>query len=94
MKAFLRRIAEDAEKRNKFYFMRAEATYDKAQRAEFEVELLMKLQEMKDWLDGKLATYKNEGSCIRRYKCDFMSACSSGTMAGYIGKGKLFTELA
>lgn len=94
LKLFIRRIEKDAEKRNAFYFMRFEWAYDKSDRAEFEKELLMILTEMKQWIDGRLSTYKNGGSCIRRYTCDFMSACSSGTMAGYLGGAKLFTELA
>jgi len=92
-KRFMRRIADDADERKDFYFMRFESPFDKGTRLEFEEELLAILNEMKDWLDGKLATFKNGGSCIRRYTCDYMSACSSGTMAGYIGKGQLFTEL-
>lgn len=92
-KKFMRRIADDAEKRNKFYFMRFEQPFGKDVRRQFEEELEMKLNEMKNWLEGRLPTYKNEGSCVRRYNCEFISACSSGTMAGYIGKGTLFTEL-
>lgn len=92
-KKFMRRIAKDAEERQAFYFMRFESPFDKSDLRAFQEELLAILNEMKDWLDGKLATFKNGGSCIRRFACDFMSACSSGTMAGYLGKGKLFTEL-
>ncbi len=92
-KKFLKRIAKDAEDRQDFYFMRFESPFDKSDRLAFEGELLAILNEMKDWLDGKLATFKNGGSCIRRYTCDYMSACSSGTMAGYLDKGQLFTEL-
>ncbi len=92
-KKFLRRIADDAQDRQDFYFMRFESPFDKSDRLAFEEELLAILNEMKDWLDGKLATFKNGGSCIRRYTCDYMSACSSGTMAGYLDKGQLFTEL-
>lgn len=90
---FIRRIEKDAEARKDFYFMRFEASFDKSTRSEFEVELMHILREMRDWLDGRLATYKNGGSCIRRYTCEYMSACASGTMAGYLGGGKLFTEL-
>lgn len=94
MKQYTTRIAEDAEKRNAFYFMRFEGPFDRSTRREFEEELFMKLCEMRDWIDGKLATYKNEGSCISRFKCNYISACSSGTMAGYLSGGELFTELA
>jgi hypothetical protein len=92
-KAFIRRIAADAKERKEFYFMRFEATFPEETRAEFERELLWILQEMKDWLEGKIHTFKNGGSCIRRFTCEYMAACSSGTMAGYRSKGQLFTEL-
>ena len=93
MKAFIARIAADAKKREAFYFMRFEATFLRSVRKEFETELLTILGEIRDWMDGKLPTYKNRGSCIRRFTCEYMSACSSGTMAGYRPKGQLFTEL-
>lgn len=37
--------------------------------------------------------YPNSRACDAPYKCDFINACASGTLAGYIQKENLFEEL-
>ena len=90
---FQARIAADIKKRPEHYFIRYEISYPQAERKKFREELLMKLQEFEAWLKGERPTYRNQGSCQRLWKCSYISACASGTMAGYDQKGRLFEEL-
>ena len=48
---------------------------------------------MAQWLNGKLSTFRDRTGCYKPYKCDFLRACGTGTMAGYKRKPKLFMEL-
>jgi hypothetical protein len=37
--------------------------------------------------------YKNECACDQPYQCDYLNACSSGKLCGYIKNKYLFPEL-
>jgi hypothetical protein len=81
-------IAEDPDK----YFARYEIALDKNSKNEFKIELLYKLKMCKKFIE-KPIVYKNESACKKRWNCEFIPACGSGSMAGYLKDKKLFGEL-
>ena len=91
---YAERAAVDMAARPETYFVRMEAAYDKADVLRFAEELTRKLAEFKQWSENPdKHTYRNESSCLSRWACDYLSACASGTMGGYI-QVRRFSELA
>lgn len=78
------RISEDIQERPEHYFKRYEIKFDRATRQSFEQDLGHKVSEFTAWLEGRIPTYKNEASCTGKWTCEFLSACASRSMAGFI----------
>lgn len=94
LKSYAARIRSDAKKRPAHFFVRFEAAYTKADKESFARQLEAKLIEIRGFLRGDLACYRNEAMCkVGFIKCEYLKACSSGTMAGYRQKHHLFEEL-
>ena len=93
--AFATRMKEDVLKRPEWYFNnRYEINYSDARMDDFRTELLAKLIDFKRWGEGGMCvTYKNEQACIKRWNCEFLSACAQRSMAGYVQNRELFSEL-
>lgn len=87
------RMKEDVEKRPEFYFYRAQITLTEKRKEAFRKELTAKLNNFCLWIKGKVPTYRNECACISRWKCEFLSACSSLSTRGYTKTRELFSEL-
>lgn len=79
----------------KKYFHRFEAAYTERQKAEFREELKWILDAFAEWLESGMTkdTWKNRGSCITKWTCEFLGACSQGKMSGYKQTRELFREL-
>ncbi len=75
------------------YFKRFEVRYPETEKARFNRELAAKLKEVDGFLKGTVPLYRNEVACKVPFRCKFLDACSSGNMAGYHQKDKLFSEL-
>jgi hypothetical protein len=90
---FQERVAEDVRQRRNFYFMRFEVTYSEMVQEQFRNDLKVMLNEFEQWYTGKLPTYKNVTACITKIKCPFLTACASGSMAGYKQTRTHFKEL-
>lgn len=92
---FSERVAEDINLRPSFYFKRYEISYTQRTLLDFQGDLLKILTEFKSWIEGKLPTYKNTTACVGKgnMKCEFLGACSSGTLIGYKRDRILFREL-
>lgn len=93
LRAYVKRVGADVEKRPDHFFKRYEITYSKRVRERFAKELDMKLFEFFQWCDGVTQTYRNEGACLGRWNCSFIPACASGRMVGFTQTGRLFEEL-
>ncbi len=78
------RIAADIEKRPDHYFMRFECPYSKKERNRFKTELLVKLQWFEKWLNGEFPTFRQECSCTMGRRCDYLQACSTCSMKGFV----------
>jgi hypothetical protein len=88
------KIRKAAEAEPDYFFKRFEVTYPPEVIKDFEDnQLKPRLDEFRAWLDGKMATVRNERACIGRYNCEFISACSAKSMAGYVRTRQLFSEL-
>ncbi len=94
LKAFAERVRFEAKKRPGHFFVRFEAAYTARDKAMFAAQLEAKLLEIKKFLRGDLACYRNEAMCkVGFIKCEYLKACASGKMAGYRQKHHLFEEL-
>lgn len=89
---YLQRIRADISARPDFYFIRHRILFTKKDRDDFLKELTAKLNEISKIIDGDLAIYRNQGACLMPWKCDFLTACETGSLALY-ERGKLFSEL-
>lgn len=92
-KDYAARLVKEIRKDPKHYFKRMELIYSEKERTLFETELKYKLEEMQAVLDNRLPVYRNECLCERPFACEFLDACSSGTMSGLDQKDTLFAEL-
>ena len=52
-----------------------------------------KLNDAEDFLRGKLKLYRNQLACEIPYRCEYLQACGSGNMNGYVQGTTLFPEL-
>ncbi len=75
------------------YFYRYEVTFTQRDRSSFKQDLGLVLDEMKLYMQGKLANYRNRSACRTPYRCNYLRACSSGFMTGYEQKKIIFPEL-
>lgn len=90
---YLARMKAEIRANHTDYFFRYEVTFTPADRARFKKDLQAKLDEMKLYLTGKLAHYRNEAACQTPYRCNYLRACSSGFMAGYSKSKIIYPEL-
>lgn len=86
-------ISTDIASQPQKYFHRFEVTYTEKQKKVFREDLENYLTEFAQWLDGKVLHYKNRTSCISRWPCEWIQACTSSSMAGYGQTAVLFGEL-
>ncbi len=89
---YLQRVRADIMERPDFYFIRHRVTWTKRDREGFLRELSNKLNEMAKVIAGELTIWKNQAACIIPFKCDFLDACETGSLANY-NAGPLFPEL-
>jgi PD-(D/E)XK nuclease superfamily len=93
IKDFRQRLFTEIMKDPKHYFKRYELAYSEKDDVRFRVELVSKFLYIEGFVTGKAQVYRNEFACECPYKCEFLPACSSGSMNGYIQRPKLFEEL-
>lgn len=89
---YLQRVRADIMERPDFYFIRHRVTWTAKDREAFLAELSHKLNEMSRVIEGDLMIWRNQAACIMPYKCDYLDACETGSLANYKG-GPLFPEL-
>jgi len=90
---FLKRIKSEIKKDPEHFFIRYNVEYTEKQIRKFEIDLYNILYEAQSFLDGELPCYMNRLACKMPYKCEFLDACSSGTMTGYKQQKTWFPEL-
>jgi hypothetical protein len=91
--AYGQRITEEARKRPEYYFLRFEVPYTTPDKKRFREELEIKLDEIDDLIHGDIQVYRNECCCEAPYRCEYLNACASGNMTGYVQTTHLFPEL-
>jgi hypothetical protein len=89
----LRRLKKAIEKDYKHYFIRHELIYTANEKRIFRSELIRKLKDIEACSNNTQLCYRNEVNCLNPYPCNFLRACSTNSMEGYIQREKLFTEL-
>jgi hypothetical protein len=100
LKDFMSRLKKDVLDRPNFYFMRYEIPYKEDDLFQFRMELQHTLENLQMDIDSAIeykaadeVFYKCESCCEFPFPCKYIDACSSGTMAGYKQRSKLFPEL-
>jgi hypothetical protein len=93
-----RMLKDKVMKDPRHYFIRYELPYGKPDMSQFEEELYHKLADIQFVIGaGKLAQfsmcYKNERACTSPYTCEYIGACASKSLMGYVQKPSLFNEL-
>lgn len=92
-KEYVQRIRKDIQSRPEFYFIRYECPYTSKNKKRFENELFEKFKCLQLFINGKIGFYRNELACKSPYRCEYLDACASGNMVGYIQGDSLFPEL-
>jgi hypothetical protein len=88
------RVAEDMDKRPEHYFVRVEVAYPKSIINRFTEDLARKLEAFRVWAEDMDAnTYRSECACRQMWTCDYLQACATGSMRGYV-QSRLFSELS
>lgn len=87
------RLKQQIQKDPDYYFMRYKCVYTSHTKKKFKADLKNILLEIEKFLHGELPCYQNRLACKSPYKCEFLDACASGNMAGYIRQSSLFPEL-
>jgi len=93
MKTYAGRLAVETVIRPNHYYKRYEMSYSVSDLLRFEGDLIVKLSLFSKWLRGEHPNYRNETACVGRFPCDFIPACASCGMTGYVQERKLFREL-
>jgi hypothetical protein len=93
LQEYYQRMYTDVRKRPEFYFKRFKVNITEKRKKIFRAELELKLSEFFEWAQGEGRHYRNEASCISRWKCEFLSACNSLSMRGFNQTRELFSEL-
>ena len=93
VKQYIERIREDIKSRPEWYFVRYNVSYTEKDKKIFRGELIYKLTEVEKFLKGKLPLYRNQMACEIPYRCEFLEACGSGNLMGYVQGKTLFPEL-
>jgi hypothetical protein len=96
--AYLQRLDKDVDERPDFYFIRYPVVYTQKDKEEFICSTREKLAEVREFLDGKLAVYRNEDACESAnngapYVCQYAEACANRNLVGYRQQASLFPEL-
>ena len=89
------RVEAEVIKDPAYYFLRYRISKTKADMAEAQKELGLKVAEFLDWHDGKLPTYKNETACVGKFgACHFLRICANKNYDGFYRRERTFEELS
>lgn len=90
---FLVRLRKEVQKNPTYFFMRWEIKYNEQDKKHFRQELLNILMEAENCISGKAPVYRDCSACTGFWSCEYLNACSSGSMSGYIQSKYYFPEL-
>lgn len=90
---YTERIRQDIQSRPEHFFKRYETPYREEDKLQFDKEFSSIIKEVQDFLDCGVPSYKNTSNCESPYKCEFLEACASGSLAGYRQADTIFPEL-
>jgi hypothetical protein len=94
IQGYSKRLEDDILKRPDYYFLRPRVRVPNHIIERFRKEVILKLRNFKNWVSRGGPTYRNEQACYARWECEFVDACSTGTMLGYEQSRVLFQELS
>jgi hypothetical protein len=79
----------------KYYFMRYEVAYTKKAIDGFKKQLQVILNNLQLSCEGgtEMEFYRNSAACDMPFTCNFLNACSTGSLADYSQRPELFPEL-
>jgi hypothetical protein len=90
-----RKLSGEVKRDPKHYFLRLEVPLFANEKNAFAKDLDWCLDDIRAVVNGERRCYRNRSACLRGFRpCEFLQACSQGTMEGYIQKKRLFEELS
>lgn len=90
---FLVRLRSEVQKDPNHFFKRYEVRYTLHDKMIYRKELDVILSEANKLIKGESEVFKNTTACCGAWNCEYLDACSSGKMSGYIQTDKWFPEL-
>ena len=93
LKQFRNRLVVEIKKDPEHFFKRYQLAYTPQDDERFTRELLQKLKWIQNLINGNVPAWRNEFACETPYRCEFLAACSTGTMTGYVRRKALMEEL-
>ena len=91
--AFLKRLREEIQQRPEHFFMRFESTFSEEEYEEFKSNLGNKLNRIYRTCDGGSKVFPNEAFCVGVYKCPYLEACATNSLANYRQRKYISPEL-
>lgn len=91
--AYRDKLREHIQKDPAHYFHRYEVRVLESQIKEFEVEFGGMLDTFRMYAGGVRPPYRNSSACRAPWPCEYLGACSSGNMNGYVQREHLNPEL-
>lgn len=90
---YLERIRKHIQDDPNHFFIRYECPYTQPNKKRFKDELYYKCEQIDKFLNGEIPVWRNELACKIPYRCQYLDACASGKLAGYIQQKTQFPEL-
>lgn len=90
-----RKLTREVGRNPGYYFLRMEVPLHKKEKRRFERDLAEEISSLRELVRGERRCKRNRSACLRGFtNCEFLSACSEGSMDAYVRKERLFTELS
>ena len=93
LKDFLIRLRKEVQKNPPYFFMRWEIRYLPEDKKAYKEELLNILNEANKCIESKAPIYRNCQACTGFWSCEYLGACASNSLSGYIKSKYYFPEL-
>lgn len=90
---FLNRLREEIKANPAHFFMRFECEFTQADYKAFMAELDIKMDAIESLCAGKTKAIHNEAFCVGTYKCPYLMACSTNSLAYYKQRKYISPEL-
>lgn len=93
LRDFLKRLREEIQQRPEHFFMRFDCDLTTEEYLSFKKELDIKIAAIRKLCSGESTAYHNEAFCVGVYKCPYLGACATNSLANYRQRKYISPEL-